>query len=400
MYWEYRNFTYPSGISLREVGTRFMQSSSTDSWHSYSFSHDDSCCSLHTWTAITDNDGKAFKYWQFVTSGTGYALESGYWELHPTTPTPTIGYWTTLLWRATGWSTSNGNLYASATNTLVCDVADTNCQWADASQVLDSYGNLTTKYVYNYSDLSNWSVRQYTMSYVTDTNYTSRYIRNRLISASVLQDGYWYSLAQNYYDQYSTTVCGGSSGLVSRTGVVAHDDVNYGSGFIYRGNLTSSTSPSYLAMQYESTGVAVCSQNGAGTAVTGTPSSSTNYSLPGVVTPNGSSPMSTSISYNSMWGTTSVISPNGRTATTTYDSWGRPSQSMVPDGAETSYTYTYYPSANQQTAALLPTGSGVWKRTTLDGCGFSRNRSPFSSEIDHHSPVVDQRDRSEATLAL
>jgi len=31
---------------------------------------------------------------------------------------------------------------------------------------------------------------------------------------------------------------------------------------------------------------------------------------------------------------------------------------------------------------------------------FSRNRSPFSSQIDHHSPVVDHRDRSEATLAF
>jgi hypothetical protein len=31
---------------------------------------------------------------------------------------------------------------------------------------------------------------------------------------------------------------------------------------------------------------------------------------------------------------------------------------------------------------------------------FSRNRSPFSAEPDHHSPVVDQRDRSEATLAF
>ncbi len=136
--WQYRTFTYPNGISLREVATRYMQSSATDSWHSYTFSHDDSCCSLHTWTALLDNDAKAFKYWQFVTSGTGYALESGYWELHPTTPTPTVGSWTTLLWRATGWSNSNGNLYASATNTAVCDVADTNCQWTDTSQVLDS----------------------------------------------------------------------------------------------------------------------------------------------------------------------------------------------------------------------------------------------------------------------
>jgi YD repeat-containing protein len=93
------------------------------------------------------------------------------------------------------------------------------------------------------------------------------------------------------------------------------------------------------AMQYESTGVAVCTQNGAGLAVTSAPSSSTNYSLPGVMTPNGTSALSTTVSYNTMWAATSVVNPNGATATTTYDSWGRPAQSTIPDGAQTNYTY-------------------------------------------------------------
>ena len=37
-------------------------------------------------------------------------------------------------------------------------------------------------------------------------------------------------------------------------------------------------------------------------------------------------------------------------------------------GAQTSYTYSYYPSLNQQTA-VVNTGAGRWKRTTLDGFG-------------------------------
>ena len=198
---------------MREVVTRTMQSTASDSPHTYTFSHDDSCCSLHTWSAILDNGAQAWKYWQFVTSGTGYALESGYWELHPRHIPAVFGDWTTLLWRATGWSTANGNLYANGSNTAVCDVNDTNVQWADSTQVLDSYGNLTAKYLYSYNNTSSTMLTYY-LYYLTDPNYTSRHITNRLTSASVIpSSGYWTNLVQNTYDQYSTS-CGGQSGLV------------------------------------------------------------------------------------------------------------------------------------------------------------------------------------------
>jgi hypothetical protein len=57
----------------------------------------------------------------------------------------------------------------------------------------------------------------------------------------------------------------------------------------------------------------------------------------------------------------------------TGDSTGRPLQTQIPDGAQTNYTYAYYPATsgagNQQTATL-GTGTGArWKRTTLDGFG-------------------------------
>jgi WD40 repeat protein len=46
--------------------------------------------------------------------------------------------------------------------------------------------------------------------------------------------------------------------------------------------------------------------------------------------------------------------------------------------------------------ALFPDG-----RFAVSGSGwrFSRKQSPFSSDSDHHSPVIDQQARSEATLA-
>jgi YD repeat-containing protein len=120
--------------------------------------------------------------------------------------------------------------------------------------------------------------------------------------------------------------------------------------------------------QYETTGVPVCTQNGAGTIVTSAPSSATSYSLPGVVTPNSNTSLQTSVSYNASWQATNVLSPNGATATTTYDTWGRPSTSTIPDGATTTYSYSYSP-VSQQTAVLTTETGTIWKRTTLDGFG-------------------------------
>jgi YD repeat-containing protein len=68
---------------------------------------------------------------------------------------------------------------------------------------------------------------------------------------------------------------------------------------------------------------------------------------------------------------TDVIGPNGATATTTYDTYGRPSQSKIPDGAQANYAYSYYPSANTQTATITSgdLANPIWKRTTVDGFG-------------------------------
>ena len=86
------------------------------------------------------------------------------------------------------------------------------------------------------------------------------------------------------------------------------------------------------AMTYESTGVLACSQDGAGKVVTTSPSADTSYSLPGALTPNDNSNLATTLSYNSAWQATGVTGPNGSTATTTYDGYGRPSQSTIPEG--------------------------------------------------------------------
>ena len=202
------------------------------------------------------------------------------------------------------------------------------------------------------------------------------------------------TLVQNTYDNYGTA-CNGSSGMVSRMGLAMHDDTNYGTGFGYRGNVTSRTSlGGSAAMTYESTGVLACSQDGAGKVVTTSPSPDTSYSLPGALTPNDNSNLATTLSYNSSWQATGVTGPNGSTATTTYDGYGRPSQSTIPEGAQTNYTYTYYPSAaNTQTATMTASdlANPIWKKTTLDGWGrVTKVESGYGASTNTQSVVETQ----------
>src|SRR5260370_23977480 len=74
-------------------------------------------------------------------------------------------------------------------------------------------------------------------------------------------------------------------------------------------------------------------RDGANHVYTSAPSASSNYALPGVLTPGGNNALATSVTYASSWAVTSVSGPNGATGTTFYDGFGRPSQTTIPDGA-------------------------------------------------------------------
>ena len=115
-------------------------------------------------------------------------------------------------------------------------------------------------------------------------------------------------------------------------------------GMTYRGNVTYRSSIGGTScMQYEVTGVVVSAQDGAGHVMNSAPSADTSYSLPGTLTPGGASNLATTVTYDSTWAVTSVTGPNGANGTTTYDQYGRPQKTKIPDGAETNYTYTYVP---------------------------------------------------------
>ncbi len=70
-------------------------------------------------------------------------------------------------------------------------------------QSIDSYGNMTQQQVYDYG--SSAVSRTYNLTYLTDSNYTSRYIRNRMTYATVTANRVTSQLAAVAYD---TTVLG------------------------------------------------------------------------------------------------------------------------------------------------------------------------------------------------
>ena len=108
------------------------------------------------------------------------------------------------------------------------------------------------------------------------------------------------------------------------------------------------------------------------------------------LTPGGNANLATTVTYASSWAVTSLTGPNGANSTTTYDGYGRPQSTKIPDGAETAYTYAYAAMANQQTATL----GTRWKRTTLEGFG-----RVTKVESGHDSATVSQVDAQYAPCA-
>ena len=224
-------------------------------------------------------------------------------------------------------------------------------------QTLDTHGNLTQSQAFDYGNLST-PARTYNYSYLTGSNYTSRYIYNRLSSVSMTPaGGSAITLVTKSYDNGYPPLQATPAGM--------HDS-NYGTSFLYRGNVTQTTGLSssdtrYFA--YDAAGVLVQTTDALGHTVAIQANSDSHYSLPGTVTPNGNTTLQTSMSYASSFAVTQVTGPNGAQGTTTYDSYGRPSQTQIPDGAVTTYTYNYNPTYQVATA------NGRWTKTTLDGFG-------------------------------
>ncbi len=236
------------------------------------------------------------------------------------------------------------------------------------TQTLDQYGNLLTMQVYNFG-VGGGGVgslaRTYTNTYLGGSNYTSRYILNRLLTSTVTDGTNTATLASNTYDQYAfaslPNTCPASSG---QGPLCEHDNVNYPATFTYRGDLTYSITPTTNTRNYYDMTGSVTS-----TTVNQVPSTVTsadNFAAPGQITTNS---LTSTMNWSSFLGLSSATGPNGDAGSITYDANGRPSAVTSPYGATTYYTYNDNAAPPNKIALTDHHGT----ETNMDGFGRTIN---------------------------
>jgi RHS repeat-associated protein len=221
-------------------------------------------------------------------------------------------------------------------------------------QTIDQYGNVTQTKLYAYNNL-NTPAKIYTNTYLSDPNYTSLYIYNRLLSSTVSDgNGNTLTLVTNTYDGNPLTDAPDAEDL----------DPNYDTSFAYRGNVTSSTSFGHVVNTgYDITGSVVYTDDGdPDHGVTITNSSDVDYAAPSAITTANS--LTSTFTWSTVLVPLSTTGPNGETATTNYDSsTAQPTSSTSPYGAVTSYTYS------NTAPQIVAVTNGAWTQTYLDGLG-------------------------------
>jgi RHS repeat-associated protein len=370
--WTYRSFLYSGGVTVRELQNRTV-SAVAGSSNSVSFGHSDSEDTnppgLHAWISIYDSGAQSTKFYSSgVISANNLVAPTAYEEWNPDS---SVNLHKDFAWTAD----SAGNAYMGQVTTTMNPGA-AYAVTSKSAQTMDAYGNLTQAFVYDYGNLST-AARTYnfTYAYQQDSNYAVKYLFNRQTLATVTASSGTTTLSGASYDQSALQDAGNS-------GYLRNHDSTFDVSTHYRGNPTSTwqagTSMTYL---YQTTGIPYQMTNGYGVVVTTAPSNDTNWSLPGVLTPNSNSNLATSVSYATSFAVTSVTGPNGATGNATYDLYGRPTSNTSTDGAVTNYTYSYLP--NTQTATITNGSGTIWKKTTLDGFGRT-----IKVETGHDSTTV------------
>jgi len=348
--WSYGAFTYSGSVTLREVQQRFLKKSSGASDTTYTFSHDplDSGRTWRAWTKLDDPSGVGHKTWYFNASGAASALTSSF-EQRATSAGAVIHKQD-----FTYVQDSAGNPYVSAVLTTL-DQGTGFQKQSKNEQSRDSFGNLIWSKVYDYGNLTT-PARTYNQSYLTGSNYSSRYINNRLVTSTVTDSSGTVTLVTNTYDAMALASVGTPR---------QHDASGYPTSMVYRGNVTQRVSFGKTQnTYYDQTGTVYSSNDNQGHSIAVTSDASKNYAVPSVITPNSNSNLATSLTYSSFLGVTSATQPNAAVAQTWYAGNGRVAQTQSVYGAMTTYSYV-----DGTTASVTATINGRWTKTTQDGLG-------------------------------
>jgi RHS repeat-associated protein len=366
-----------------------------------------------TYTQQTVSDGVNVGTWTYQTTLSGGRVSS----MAITDPSGTVT--TTYLWN-TSWEAGLVNYFTVGTSsTALRQVA---YQWTGASPSgtyplnpvptsiistlkdtsqsswtnfqYTTYGNVSQISTYDYS--SNWSagngvesagggvlLSRTVNTYETASAYINQHILDRLMETQVY-DHTAALIAQTVYAYDSTA-------LQSETGASQHDDTNYGTTFLTRGNLTSTTrypTPSNPAtaiartFNYDMLGNLVLAQVDCCNQETWTFGASNQYAYPAVLTRGSGSPQfTTQWAYDFNTGlVTSQTDENGQVTSFNYDSMMRPISVSPPDQATISTQFN--DSAAQPSAqSTVPIDSGIneYQTTTTDGLGRVVSQSVSNS---------------------
>jgi YD repeat-containing protein len=356
--WTYASQTYVSSRTQMEIAERYLSKDGTSgSEQGYPLYHESGTSSLTIHScAMIDGSSVGEKYWTFSPSGSSMGLATYYQGRAPTSsPCSATPASTAMTQNAYTWTQdSGGNNYVSSV-VATLDPGQTYAASKITTQTLDTNGNVTSLKNCDYSATCSGAYRQYAYSYLSSSTYTSRYIFNRLSSATVTTNGSTFTtLATIGYDGFSL---GGS-------GTPLGWDTSYGS-VTARGNPTSMLDVSgfYTTTSYDLFGNVMGATNASGVSSSVTTNSSTNYAAPSQITVGSS--LTTSMSYSSFLGLTGETGPNTTSISIGYDTNARPTSSTSPFGATTTTAYN-------DTASPPNTCSMVdnrWTQTTLDGLG-------------------------------
>ena len=375
--WGYGTGIYNGSRSLREVQHRSLMLCAASVWAYcswdaqapllYTLTRDaNSALSFHSTAAVLDADGHGEKDWYFDTTATNASFGLAYRHedrLQQGQGTNPIGARRDDL----TWMTepTSGNPYIQSDVTTE-DYGNTAQIQKKTTQTIDQYGNLLQTAVYDYGNPPTLA-RTYNYSYVTDptfaghANYISKHITNRLMSSFVNGGTQTATFVQNNYDnsgfQYATSVTGGT--------MHEHDDANYDTGYVYRGNITLTTTLTGLkTATYDiggnTTGTAV---NGVSTGITMDPTR--NFAVPSQIKTNNSLPFNAT--WNSFFGLSTTTDANNDQASFGYTN-ARPSTTTSPYGAQTTYSYNDSP-AGPNPPYRMATTNGHYVETGMDGFG-------------------------------
>ncbi|MGB8521604.1 MAG: RHS repeat-associated core domain-containing protein [Candidatus Acidiferrales bacterium] len=381
--------------------------------YQYGSTNDGINCSDGTITSLTRTiyDGANTHVWQF-----SRALSGSNWlttVTAPQMPYDTAANQSTFLFNTSGQELTEKLYQGSTSGTLLRTINTTwasngtpatkitiledNSTQSEVETTYDTYGNLDVLKEHDYGTGAPGSIlRTTTYTYLSTSAYITSNILNRVTEKSIADStGTVQYVEDTAYDGSALSPC--------PTGVVQHNDTNYGCSFLTRGNPTSVTTYTNASTKagaevknqsYDIFGNLVQATLDCCNSKTWTYSATTEYSYPDSDTcgATGGPQLTTRYTYNAYTGQlASSTDPNSQTTSFAYDSMLRPTTTIRPDSAQIVQSYN---DTSHTTSISNPIqGTAVITNTTyLDGLGRTSQRSIFDASSNLYSTTQTEYD--------